>query len=122
MPRVPRHPVSRAAWDHRDVTGGARERREMIRQLAGLRGRLVAAEEALAGALAEKKRAETAFDATSDEFDVAERALDVAREARAQARRERYAARQAYERASTALDRLQRRVGEMSERLDRMQE
>ena len=120
--RAPRRLVSAAAWDHRDVAGGARERREMMRQLAGLRGRLGAAEEALAGALAAKKQAEQAFDAASDQFDAAERALDTAREARAQARRELYAARQAYERSSTALDRMQRRVREMSERLDRMLE
>ena len=90
------------------MADGARERREVMRQLTGLRGRLVAAEEALAGALAAKKRTEEAFDAASDQFDAAERALDATREARAQARRERYAARQAYERASTAHDRLQR--------------
>ena len=77
------------------MADGARERREVMRQLTGLRGRLVAAEEALAGALAAKKRTEEAFDAASDQFDAAERALDATREARAQARRERYAARQA---------------------------
>ena len=104
------------------MAGGARERREAIRQLAELRRRLAAAEHALAGAHTASKRAEEAFDAASDRFDTAERALDEAREDRAQARRERYAARQAYERASTAADRLARRMRELSERLDRMTE
>ena len=101
---------------------GARERREAIRQLAGLRRRLEAAEGALADDLAAMKRAETVFDAASDRFDAAEHALDEAREERAQARRDRYAARQAYERASATADRLARRVRETAERLDRAEE
>jgi hypothetical protein len=101
------------------VADGARERREAIRQLAGLRRRLAAAEDALTDALAAMKQAEGAFDAASDRFDATERALDAAREERARARRERYTARQSYEQASTTADRLARRVREASERLDR---
>ena len=108
------------ACDDRWVVSEARERREAIWQLADLRRRLAAAEDALADALAAMKSAEGAFDAASDRFDAAERALDAAREDRAQARRGRYAARQAYERAAIAADRLQRRVTEMAGRLSRM--
>jgi chromosome segregation ATPase len=96
------------------VADGARGRREAIRQLADLRSRLAAAEDALADALAATKSAEGAFDAASDRFDAAERALDAAREERAQARRERYAARQAHERAAITAGRLQRRVTDLS--------
>lgn len=99
---------------------GARERREAIRQLADLRRRLTAAEDALTDALAEMKQAEGAFDAAGDRFTEAERVLDQAREERAQARRDRYAARQAYERASVTANRLARRVRELSEHLDAM--
>ena len=106
--------------DH--VVNEARERREAMRQLAGLRRRMEAAEGALTDALAALKRAEEVFDAASDRFNAAERALDEAREDRAQARRDRYAARQAYERASATADRLARRVRETSERLDRAAE
>jgi hypothetical protein len=104
------------------VADESRERREAIRQLAGLRRRLAAAEDALADALAAMKSAEGTFDAANDRFDAAERALDAAREQRAQARRERYAARQAYERASAAADRLAWRARELAERLDRIEE
>ena len=104
------------------VVDGARERREAIRQLAGLRRRLAVAEDTLTDALAAMKRAEEAFDAASERFDAAERALDEVREERAQARRDRYAARQAYERASATADRLAQRVRERSERLDRAAE
>ena len=90
------------------MADGARGRRAAIRQLADLRRRLVAAEDALAEAHAASKRAEEAFDAASDRFGAAERVLDTAREDRAQARRDRYAARQAYERAAVAADRLDR--------------
>lgn len=100
----------------------ARERREAIRQLAGLRRRQAAAEDALADALAAMKQAEGAFDAAEDRFGAAERALDAAREERAQARRDRYTARQAYERVSVTADRLAQRVRELSERLDRAAE
>jgi hypothetical protein len=95
-----------------------RGRREAIRQLAGLRRRLAAAEDARADALAAMKQAEAEFDAASDRFDAAERILDEAREDRAQARRERYTARQAHERASVTADRLARRVRELAGRLD----
>lgn len=100
----------------------ARARREAIRQLAGLRSRLAAAEDTLAEAQAAMKRAEAAFDAASDRFTSAEAYLDAAREERAQARQARYAARQAYERARVVAERLGRRVREMSERLDRTSE
>jgi chromosome segregation ATPase len=102
------------------VADDARARREAIRQLAGLRRRLAAAEDELARAQAGRKHAEEAFDAAADQFSEAERALDAAREARAQARRERYAARQADEQASITVARLERRVAELAERLDRM--
>jgi hypothetical protein len=85
-----------------------------------VRRRLAAAEDALAEALAEMKRAEEALDASNDRFAAAVSVLDVAREERAAARRERSAARQAHERASTVVARLQRRVAEMAERIGRM--
>jgi hypothetical protein len=47
------------------VADGPRERREAIRQLAGMRRRLAAAEDALTDALAAMKQAEGAFDAAS---------------------------------------------------------
>ncbi len=93
-----------------------------MRQLAEVRRRLVAAEDVLAAALAEMKRADEAFDAASDRFAVAESALDAAREERAVARWERYAARQAHGSAATAMARLQRRVSELSGWADRMAE
>lgn len=102
------------------MADGARERREAIRQLAELRRRHAAAQDALTDALAAMKQADGAYDAASDRFDAAERALDAAREDRAQARRDRYAARQAYDRASVAADRLARRMRELSEGLDSM--
>jgi chromosome segregation ATPase len=117
---VPGDGRSPAACDDREVAEGAGERREAIRQLAGLRRRQAAAEQALTDALAAMKQAEGAFDAARDRFGAAERALDAAREDPAQARRERYAARQAYERASTTANRLARRVREVAERLDGM--
>jgi len=109
----------RAACDDRWVADGAPGRREAVRQLADLRRRLAAAEDAVTDALAAMKQAEGAFDAASDRFDAAERALDAAREQRAQARRDRYTARQAYERASATADRLARGVRDLAERLDR---
>jgi hypothetical protein len=48
------------------VADGARGRREAIQQLADLRRRLAAAEDALTDALAAMKQAEWAFDAASD--------------------------------------------------------
>ncbi len=54
-----------ATWDDRFVEYGARQRREAIRQLAELRRRLAAAEDALADALASMKRAEATFDAAT---------------------------------------------------------
>jgi hypothetical protein len=72
-----------AAWDDRWVAGGARERREAIRQLADLRRRLAVTEDALADALAAMKGAETEYDAASDRFTEAEPALAAAREQRA---------------------------------------
>ncbi len=69
------------------LPSSARARREAIRQLADLRGRLAAAEDALSEAQAATKRAEAAFDAASDRFTCAEAALDAVREERAQARR-----------------------------------
>ena len=48
------------------VVDGARERREAIRQLASLRRRLAAAEDALSEAQAATKQAETAYDAAND--------------------------------------------------------
>jgi hypothetical protein len=74
----------------------AQGRREAIRQLAELRRRLAAAEDAFADALAAMKQAEGAFDAASDRFGAAERALDAAREDRANARRDRLAPRCGY--------------------------
>jgi hypothetical protein len=56
------------------VADGARERREAIRQLAELRRRQAAAEDALTDALAAMKSAEGAFDAAEDRFGAAERA------------------------------------------------
>src|SRR6516165_4262389 len=98
-----------AACDDRWVEYTARERRDAIRQLAELRRRLAAAEDALTEAHAAAKRAEEAYDAANDSFASAEAALDAARTERAQAREARYAARQTYQRASTAADRLERR-------------
>jgi uncharacterized protein (DUF3084 family) len=95
---------------------GARGRREAIRQLSELRRRLVAAQDALAGAQATAQRAETAFEAASEDFAEAEGALDAARERRAHMRRERYAARQARERAAAIVARLEGRVRELSDR------
>src|SRR5690348_1607636 len=66
------------------------------------------------------KRAETAFDAASDQFTAAEQALDAAREQRARARQERYAARQAHDQAELAVRRLRRRADEVAGRLDGM--
>jgi hypothetical protein len=74
----------RAACDDRWVADGARGRREAVRQLADLRRRLAAAEDAVTDALAAMKQAEGVFDAASDRFDAAERAIDAARGQRAQ--------------------------------------
>jgi hypothetical protein len=60
------------------VAGGARARPEAIRQLAELRRRLAAAEDALIDALAAMKQAEGASDAAEDRFAAAERALEAA--------------------------------------------
>ena len=102
------------------MADGARERREAIRRLAELRRRLTAAEDALAGAQAQAKQAETAYDTAADRFTAAEAALDAARAERAQAREARYAARQAYQRASVTADLLARRAREAADRLDGM--
>jgi uncharacterized protein (DUF3084 family) len=110
--------VCRAACDDRWVADGARGRPEAVRQLADLRRRLAAAEDAVTDALA-VKQAEGAFDAAGDRFDAAERSLDATREQRAAARRDRYTARQAYARASATADRLARRVRDLAELLDR---
>jgi Sec-independent protein translocase protein TatA len=93
---------------------GARGRREAMRQVADLRRRRAAAQDALVEAHAASKRSEEAFDAANDRFDAAERVLDTARQNHAQARRDRYAARRAYERASATAERLARRERELS--------
>jgi hypothetical protein len=79
-------PDGSACWatcDDRWVADGARGRREVVRQLADLRRRLAAAEDAVTDALAAMKQAEGAFDAASDRFGAAERALEAVREQRA---------------------------------------
>jgi hypothetical protein len=73
----PRHALR--AWymvacDDREMADRARGRGEAMRQLADLRRRLAAAEDALADALATMKRAEEEFDAANDRFTAAESA------------------------------------------------
>ena len=105
-----RSPARCLPCDDRCVAERARERREAIRQLADMRRRLAAAEDALADALAAMTRAEEGRDAASDRFDAAERVVDDARGHRVQARRVRHAARLADKRTAMTTDRLQRRV------------
>jgi chromosome segregation ATPase len=80
------------------VTYRANTGREAIRQLAELRTRLDAAEDALTVAEASLKQTHTRFDAADDQVAAAEDVLHAAYAEREQARRDRYAARQAHER------------------------
>src|SRR5689334_17067135 len=67
---------ARAACDDRCVADGARGRREAIRQLADLRRKLAAAEDALTDALAAMKQADERASATADRL--ARRVRDLA--------------------------------------------
>jgi hypothetical protein len=84
------------------VTYRANARREAARQLAEVRARLEAAEDALT-------EAEARFAPADGRVAAAEGALHAA-----------YADRQAHERASALMERLQRRMGELTECLSRM--
>ena len=80
------------------MTYRANARREAIRQLAEVRARLEAAEDALTGTGAALKGVEARFAAADERVAAAEDALHAAYADREATRRERYAARQAHER------------------------
>jgi chromosome segregation ATPase len=102
------------------VMDWARLRAEARRQLTDLHRRLAKAQEALTGAQAAAREAETRFDAVCTRVAELERALDEACSEQAKARRERYAARQARGQAAAAVARLERRARQVSGRLERM--
>jgi uncharacterized protein (DUF3084 family) len=98
----------------------ARARREATRRLAETRAQLEAAGDALTGADASLRQAETRFGAADARVDAARGALDEAWAELEAARRERCAAWQAHEQASAMVERLQRRVSELTGQLSRM--
>jgi uncharacterized protein (DUF3084 family) len=102
------------------VTYRANARREAIRQLAGVRGRLEASEDALTGTGAALKEVEARFAAADERVATAEDALHAAYADREATRRERYTARQAHVRAAAVVERLGRRVGDLTGRLGQM--
>jgi uncharacterized protein (DUF3084 family) len=102
------------------VTYRANARREAIRQLAEVRTRLEASEDALTGAGAALKEVEVRFAAADERVAAAEDALHAAYADREATRRERYAARQAHERAAAMVERLGRRVGQLTDQLGGM--
>lgn len=109
-----------AAGMTRDVAYWVRARRDAERQLAEVRRRLPAAEDARIRARAELDEAGNRFGQASARVNEAGREMADAEADLDQARRERSAARRAYDRVAARASRLRRREAELAARLGHM--